>query len=180
MSASRSLHSLTRSLLLLGLLFAVRNLPAAEATGYNTGMPFGRLEARDLSNLEVFAVAEGYDLMGDLNLIYEKNNEAALVRVFAFSLKLNQYDRNARAYGQLVYSSYLNLAARFGFENYAGLIASQPVGIRQRIRDYLFFNATLAPKEQRATVEAALRKNAPLLFPADYVFGAGDPVFKRR
>ncbi len=179
MHTTRPFSRLTRFLLILGILCAGLNLARAEATGYNTGLPFGRLEPRDLSNLEVLAVAEGFDLMGDMKLIYEKNDEAALVRIFSFSVKLNQYDRNARAYGQLVYSSYLNLAARFGFENYAGLIAAQPAGIRQRIRDYLYFNATLAPKEQRATVEATLRKNAPRLFPADYVFGAGDPVFKR-
>jgi hypothetical protein len=58
------------------------------------------------------------------------------------------------------------------------LVAAQPNPVRQRIRDFIYFDVTQAPRKQRKEAEAATRKSAPLLFPNDYVFGAGNPIFK--
>ncbi|MBA4136214.1 MAG: hypothetical protein C0518_02725 [Opitutus sp.] len=149
----------------------------AQPTGYQTGMPFGPVGPKEVAQLETFANAQGTDLMGDLKLAYEKD-EAALGRVFAFSLKFTKLDRRAKTYGQLIYSSFLNLGERFGLERYTQIVAAQPKDVRQRIRDFIYFDATLAPANERATVEAAARAGAPTLFPSDYVFGADNPLFR--
>jgi len=166
-------------ILTLVILLTVTTAALAGPTGYNSGMPFGALGPKDLSRLEVYANTEGYDLMRDLKLVYQKDVEA-LARVFRFSVKFTKLDRNARAYGQLIYSSFLNLSETLGAEPYAGVVASQRIEVRQRIRDFIYYDATQAPKEKRAQVEALARKSAPLLFPADYVFGANDPIFTKR
>jgi hypothetical protein len=165
--------------LALALLLNLSGAALAEpTTGPNPGMPFGALGPKDLSRLEVYANTEGYDLMRDLKLVYQKD-ATALARVFKFSLKFTKLDRNARAYGQLIYSSFLNLNETLGEDRYALIVATQPVAVRQRIRDFIYYDATQAPKEKRAQAEADARKGAPLLFPSDYVFGAGNPIFTK-
>jgi hypothetical protein len=149
----------------------------AQEAGYNTGMPFGLIGQKELDRLKAYAKNEGVDLMGDAKRASE-NNEAALVHMLAFSLKFTKLDGNAKAYGQIVYSSFLNLSEAFGLDRYSKLVASQPEAIRQRIRDFIFYDATQAPLKEREKVEEEARKSAPLLFPSNYVFGANDPIFK--
>lgn len=159
-------------------LFLVLGAAHAQPTGYNAGMPFGLIGAKDLDRLYTYAKKDGVDLMGDTNRAYQ-NDEEALGRLFAFSLKFTKLDRNAKTYGQIVYSSFLNLGASLGVERYSELVAAQPEAVRQRIRDFIFYDATQAPPKQRQAVEAGARKSAPLLFPPDYVFGANNPLFKK-
>jgi hypothetical protein len=149
----------------------------AQEAGYNTGMPFGLIGPKEVDRLEAFAKNEGVDLMGDVRRASEKD-EAALVRMFAFSLKFTKLDSNAKTYGQIVYSNCLNLSEAFGLDYFSRLVASQPEAVRQRIRDFLFYDGTQAPLKDREKVEEEARKDAPLLFPSDYVFGANDPIFK--
>lgn len=147
-------------------------------TGYNTGMPFGFIGPKELDHLAAYAKKEGTDLMGDMNLAYQKD-EAALARVFAFSLKFKKLNRDAKAYGQLVYSSFLNLGGVYGVERYSRLVSAQPEAVRQRIRDFIYYDVTQAPRKLRTEAEAGARKSAPLLFPNDYVFGAGNGIFQK-
>jgi hypothetical protein len=58
-------------------------------------------------------------------------------------------------------------------------LAKQEPRVRQRIRDFLFYDVTQAPKNLRKKVEAETRKDNPELFPADYVFGHDDPIFEK-
>jgi len=148
-------------------------------TGYNTGMPFGLIGERELDRLQAFAQSAKVDLMADVRTAYQ-GDEAALARVFAFSTRFEQLDTNARAYGQIVYSAMLNLGGQRGLPWFARIVTTQPPAIRQRVRDFLFFDATQAPQKERSSAEAAARRSAPDLFPADYVFGAGNPLFKRQ
>lgn len=152
---------------------------ATPPTGYNTGMPFGVIGARELDRLQAYAQRAKVDLIGDVGAAYQ-GDEAALARVFAFSARFDRLDANARAYGQIVYSAMLNLGEQRGLSWFARIVAAQPPAIRQRVRDFLFFDATQAPKKDRAHVEAAARRSAPDLFPVDYVFGAGNPLFTHR
>jgi len=49
--------------------------------------------------------------------------------------------------------------------------------VQQRILDFLYFPITFVPPEQRAEAQKEARRSTTL-FPAGYVFGAGDPIFK--
>jgi hypothetical protein len=150
----------------------------AQETGFNTGMPFGLIGPKEIDRLEAYAKKEGVDLIGDAKRASEKDEEA-LARVFTFSVKFTKLDGNAKAYGQIVYSSFLNLSEAIGLDRYSKLVIAQPEAVRQRIRDFIFFDATQAPPKERKEVEEEARKSAPLLFPVDYVFGANDPIFKK-
>ncbi len=115
--------------------------------------------------------------MGDMQRAYQRD-EAALARVFAFSLTFTRLDRDARTYGQIIYSSFLNLGEVFGVERYSRLVAAQPPAVQQRVRDFLYYDATLAPEAKRKAVEASARKAAPVLFPDTYVFGSDYTLFE--
>lgn len=144
--------------------------------GFDTGMPFGAVGPEEMDGLERFAKKEGVDLFGDLKRAYAKD-EQALARVFAFSLNFTKLDRDAKTYGQLIYSSFLNLVSVYGVERYSQLVAAQPARVAQRIRDFIYYDATQAPKPQRTEAEASARRAAPLLFPKDYLFAADNPLF---
>jgi hypothetical protein len=159
-------------------LFSAVGAIHAQPTGFNTGMPFGLIGPKELDHLEAYAKKEGVDLMGDMKRAYQKD-KVALGRVFAFSLKFKKLDRDAKAYGQIIYSSFLNLAGTYGVERYSLLVAAQPEAVRQRIRDFIYYDATQAPKKHRKEAEASGRKSAPILFPSDYVFGAGNAIFTK-
>jgi hypothetical protein len=58
-------------------------------------------------------------------------------------------------------------------------VAAQPEAVRQRIRDFIYYDATQAPKKHRKEAEASGRKSSPILFPSDYVFGAGNAIFTK-
>lgn len=148
-------------------------------TGYNTGMPFGLIGERELKRLQAFTQRSHVDLLGDIRAACE-GDEVALARVFAFSTRFDRLDANARTYGQIVYSAMLNLGGQRGLPWFARIVAAQPPEVRQRVRDFLFYDATQAPRKHRAEAQAATRRSAPELFPADYVFGAGNPLFKRQ
>lgn len=168
-------------LLLLPALFAllVASCHAARRGGHDTGMPFGVIGEKEHNRLQSFARQAGVDLIGDTHAAY-RGDEAALARVFAFSARFERLDTNARAYGQIVYSAMLNLGQQRGLAWFSQIVAAQPPEIRQRVRDFLFYAATIVPKSKRAETQAATRQSAPLLFPAEYVFGAGNPIFSSR
>lgn len=148
----------------------------AQSGGFNTGMPFGVIGPKEMDGLEHLAKEKGVDLFGDLKRAYAKD-EQALARVFAFSLNFANLDRDAKTYGQLIYSSFLNLASVYGVERYSQLVAAQPTRVAQRIRDFIYYDATQAPKSDRAKAEMSARRAAPQLFPKDYRFAADNPLF---
>jgi hypothetical protein len=162
----------------LAAALLLTSVSLAQRTGYNTGMPFGRIGPAEVERLEAYAKQEGVDLIGDIKRAYGKD-EAALGRVFTFSLKFARLDRNAKTYGHVIYSSFLNLAEVYGVEGYAAVVAAQPAAVRQRIRDFIYYDATQAPRKHRQEAEEGARGSAPALFPNEYVFGAGNPVFKK-
>ena len=143
------------------------------------GFPFGKTDESDIAHLMDYAKAKGVDLDGSLELAY-KNDDAALARAFSFSLKFTKLDDDARTYGQIIWSSFLNLAEARGPDWYARLIAKQPKEVRQRIRDIIYYPINLAPAGQRAEGDKDLRKQYPLLFPSDYLCGIGDTVFVKQ
>jgi hypothetical protein len=166
------------------LLITVVLVGVASAQGIpDDGMPFGRIEDADVDRLQEFAVKHGFDLKAEMERVYSRDNkldEDALGRVFVFSRQFDALDRNARTYGQIIYSSLLNIGEVIGVPAYAKIIDRQPADVRQRIRDFLFYPiARNAPKTQW---KAALDENDqmyPGLFPKDFQFGHGDPIFAK-
>ena len=168
----------TRNPILVFCALAVLISVVADESHFNTGNPFGPIEDHDIEALSQFSKTKGLDVIAEIKRAYGKE-EASLAAVFRFSLQFNRLDRNARTYGQIVYSSLLDLGESWGVENYARVLAKQEPRVRQRIRDFLFYDVTQAPKNLRKKAEAETRKDNPELFPADYVFGRDDPIFEK-
>src|SRR5579883_505293 len=164
-----------RKLILFFLLFYAAAVGREE--DFNSGTPFGQISPSQINDLFAFAKSQGFDLRRDLDLAYG-GDDGALDRVFGLSVKFDKLDNRARAYGQIVYSSFLNLAEKYGVEGYSRVIVRQPAAVRQRIRDFIFYDATQAPERMRQRVQSEARKSAPILFPEEYTFAADDPIFQ--
>jgi hypothetical protein len=142
------------------------------------GMPFGKITDSDLDQLMQYAKKEGVDLGAELDKAYAKDMNA-LANVFRFSLAMKSLDQNTRTYGQVIYSSFLNLGETMGTEQYSEVVVAQEPDVQQRIRDFLYFPVTCVPREVRAQVDKRVREEHPKLFPEDYQFGHGNPLFER-
>jgi len=105
------------------------------------GMPFGRIGDADVDRLQDFSVKHGFDLKAEMARVYGSNgtDEDALGRVFMFARQFNALNNNARAYGQIIYSSLLNIGEHIGVPAYAKIISRQPPDVQQRIRDFLWY-----------------------------------------
>lgn len=155
-------------------------VPAAEPPFWpcepNDGAPFGQLTDSDEAKLISLASARGLDLRPTLEKVYAGNNEA-LASVLRFSSQLKLRDMPMRAYGNMVYSIFLNLGEAKGPAFVISVVVAQEPAVRQRIRDFLWYPVFCATKERRAAVEESDRAGFPLLFPPDFVFGKDDPLF---
>jgi hypothetical protein len=147
------------------------------AAAQELGMPFGEVDELDVVRLATFARKSGVDLQSISDGLARSDKEA-LARLFNLSLAFDSLDKNARTYGQIVYSSLLNVGEQIGVEEYAKILEQQPAPVRQRVRDFLFYPAvSRAPKEKANEVLAEADKMYPTLFPADFEFGRDDPIF---
>jgi hypothetical protein len=152
--------------------------PDETSQSADDGMPFGKITEADTDHLMKFAQTQGFDLSAELQKAYAKDTNA-LGRVFGFSLSFKTLDQNARTYGQVIYSSLLNLGEAIGPEQYSAVVLAQRPAVQQRVRDFLYFPVTRAPKNERAHVDKEVREDFPRLFPKDYQFGQDDPLFKK-
>ncbi|MEY2530944.1 MAG: hypothetical protein QOI96_1029 [Verrucomicrobiota bacterium] len=144
----------------------------------DAGMPFGPIGDADVERLAEFAKKSGFDLKREIDQVYNKDEEA-LARLFRFSLSFKTLDRDARTYGQIVYSSLLNLGEMIGEEAYVKVLDRQSAEVQQRVRDYFYYPLLIVAKERRKEREEETRKNHPVLFPKTFQFGRGDPVFAK-
>src|SRR5204862_5077096 len=109
-----------------------------KAQNPNDGIPFGPLDEVDMDQLIKFPRARGFELQPELERIYKKD-ERALARLFALSLKFKKFNRNTRAYGQVIYSCFLKFGELYGIELYLKILDRQPEDVQQRIRDFLYY-----------------------------------------
>lgn len=158
---------------LLILVFSVSSLTHAE---WDDGMPFGKVSDQDVTDLFKFAQSKNLDLKSAVDKIYA-NDSKAFNDVFLFARQLSTLDKNARTYGQIVYSSLLNISEQIGIDRYSEIVDSQPADVKQRVRDFLYYVVYTAPLEKRKEVESEARKGSPKLFPPSYEFGKNDPIF---
>jgi len=145
------------------------------------GMPFGHVGDADVDRFQEFALKRaGFDLKAEMARVYSSDNkldEDALGRVFSFSRQFNTLDKYARTYGQIIYSSLLNLGEQIGVEAYVKVLDRQSPEVQQRVRDFLYYPMLQVPKEHRKEAEDETRRMYPTLFPVGFQFGRGDPIF---
>ena len=142
------------------------------------GMPFGEITENDAARLTQFAKDHGVDLGVEGKKAYAKDKKA-LARIFKLSVAFKTLDQNARTYGQIIYSSLLNLGETMGVEEYSKVIAAQDPEVRQRVRDFLYYPMTRLSQKARTENDKQAREDYPTLFPKDYQFGQNDPLFKK-
>ena len=166
------------------LLFISSAIAAQRTPGsVPDGMPFGRIEEADVDRLWKFASSRGFDLKAEMARVYSRGHkldEDALGRAFVFSRQFNALDKNARTYGQIIFSSLLNIGEVIGVPAYVMIIDRQPADVQQRIRDFLFY--PIARQVPKAQWKATLDENRRVylgLFPKDFRFGRSDPIFAK-
>jgi hypothetical protein len=146
------------------------------------GMPFGPVGDADVDRLQEFASGRGVDLKAEMARVYSPDNkldEEALGRVFIFSRQFNTLDKNARTYGQIIYSSFLRIGEVVGVTGYVKIIDRQAPDVQQRVRDFLFYPFTRHPKFRSEDVIKHSHDMYPGLFPKNFQFGHRDPVFAK-
>src|SRR5439155_20629525 len=85
---------------------------------------FGPIGDAGVDRLAEFAKKSGFDLKPEMERVYKKDEEA-LARLFKFSLAFKSLDPNARAYGQIIYFSLLNLGEVIGVDAYVKILDRQ-------------------------------------------------------
>jgi len=169
--------------ILLATLFAATAIPADHTPAPTLDRtPFGRIEDEDVDHFQEFALKRaGFDVKAEMARVYASGNkldEEALGRVFSFSTQFSNFDKYARTYGQIIYSSFLKIGAVLGVPAYVKVIDRQPPDVQQRIRDFLFYPSTRhVPKERWHEALEETRQMYPTLFPKGFQFGNGDPIF---
>lgn len=138
--------------------------------------PFGPIGEVDVDQLMKFGRARGFDLEPEMQRIYKKD-EDALARLFVLSLGFKRFDKNARTYGQIMYSCWLRFGEAYGVDLYLKVLDRQPADVQQRVRDFLYYPLLRMPKEKRKENQEEIRKMYPRLFPTDFKFGRNDPIF---
>jgi hypothetical protein len=151
---------------------------AGQAWGNDEGTPFGKISQSDYNKLSTLARTHGIDIESEISNVYDKKDGAALGRIFKIALFFEKLDPVTKAYGQVIFSSFLTMSESKDF-NYAAVVAAQKPDIQQRIRDFIYYPISQSSGTERIEADKGLRVEAPLLFPVDYVFGHNDPIFKK-
>lgn len=166
--------------ILVAMLLAVTAAGAQTPEPIPDGMPFGPIGDADLGRLQKFALERGFDFKAEMARVYccdKTIDEDALGRVFLFSRQFTALDKNARTYGQVIYSSLLRIGEVIGVDHYVKIIDRAPPDVQQRVRDFLFYPFTRHPKARWEEALQASRDMYPGLFPKHFQFGRGDPIF---
>lgn len=172
--SSRSTRREVMMNLALAVILALA-LPV-QAQNPDDRVPFGPLDEVDMDQLIKFGKARGFDLQPELERIYKKD-ERALARLFGLSLRFKKFDRNARAYGQVIYSTFLRCGEIYSVEVYLRILDRQSADVQQRVRDFLYYPLLRVPKEKRKENLEEICRMYPRLFPTDFRFGHNDPIF---
>jgi hypothetical protein len=151
-------------------------LTVRPSAGASEGRPFGPVTEQDVETLNLFAKERGLDLTAEAKAMYG-HDEEALAKVFRFSLQFGKLDQNARTYGQILYSSLLNLGEEGWLRTYAQVLNRQSPQVQQRVRDFLYYPTTRVPVNERKQIDRDLRQDLPMLFPSHYEFAAEDPFW---
>lgn len=130
----------------------------------------------ELKQLQDFALKSGVDLNGILHEMPEEEIEP-WTKVFALSLRFNELDRMSQVYGYRLFSAFTYYIGSCGVEKFGKLLDAQKSEVRQRIRDFLFYDAVMAGTDIHSRQEERFRRTMPSVFPTSYCFGKDDKLF---
>jgi hypothetical protein len=139
-------------------------------------LPFGKMREKDRDRLIELAKVHGVDVYEDMERVYQ-GDKVALAKVLGLSSLFNSMDAVTRVYGNLVFASFLNVGEAKGVDFFAEAVTSLRPEVRQRVRDFVYYAVTEVPERHRAEVEQEVRREYAAVFPSDYVFGKGNPLF---
>jgi hypothetical protein len=143
----------------------------------NLGIPYGKMSRKDVDRFLELSRSRGVDMDVEMPKAYQ-GDAAAISRIFSLSTGFQKMDKMTRVYGNFIFSMFLDTGERKGESFFGEAVAAQPADVQQRVRDLVFHAVTQVPRRQRPEAEAEIRRDFPRLFPADYVFGREDPLFK--
>lgn len=130
------------------------------------------------AELQKLAMSQGFDLDSTLKNLAE-DDQHAWGEIFKLSMHFSHFDRRAEVYGYQLFTLFAYFIDEAGEAKFSKLINAQPSAIRQRVRDFLYYEAFNSNPDVMKNNERQLRKKLKLIFPADYVFAAKDPLFER-
>jgi hypothetical protein len=128
------------------------------------------------ARLEQFAMAQGVDLDGTLKELPE-DDPKAWGNLFAIALHFDRFDRQAEVDGYQLFTAFSYFVESAGEAGFARMIDFQSPQVRQRVRDFLYYEAVVPSAEMTRNNERLLRMQLKLIFPAGYSFALDDPVF---
>jgi hypothetical protein len=139
------------------------------------GTPFGPMSEQAWTALAVFVESQGIsNFSADIQLA-NSSDSSALKRILRVSRLFTVLDGNARTYGNVLYSLFLRTSEANGCDWFGQIVAGEPAKDRQRVRDFLFYPARMAPRD----VQKETRTDCAVLFPDDFKFAREDDLFKK-
>ncbi len=160
------------------VLFMIAPMPVqASWSDMNLGIPYGKMSRKDVDRFLELSRSRGVDMDVEMPKAY-KGDASALSKIFSLSTGFQKMDKMTRVYGNFIFSMFLDMGEAKGEDAFGRAVAAQPADVRQRVRDFVFHAVTQVPRRQRQELEQELRHSFPRVFPADYVYGSGDPLFK--
>jgi len=130
------------------------------------------------AELQKLAISQGVDLDAFWKELPE-NDQRGWGEVFKLSMQFCHFDRAAEVYGYQLFTAFVYFIDSAGEEKFAKLVNAQTPAVRQRVRDFLYYEAFNSEAEVIKNNERQLRTKLRLIFPVGYVFAADDPLFKR-
>lgn len=152
------------------------NPPASsEIVGSYDGMALPTTAEK--ADLQKFAMSHGVDLDAILKELPEDDRQA-WKKVFGLTMHFIRFDRSAEVYGYQLFTAFSYFIDSVGEAKFAELLDGQSSEVRQRVRDFLYYEAVNTDREVMKNNERLLRMKLKLVFPADYSFAANDPLFE--
>jgi len=169
------MEKLTR--IVLGLLL-LASLPVwASWEDMDLGVPYGKMSRKDVDRFLELSRSRGVDMGQEMPKAY-RGDMAALTKIFSLSTGFQKMDKMTRVYGNFIFSMFLDMGEAKGEGSFGDAVAAQPLAVRQRVRDFVYHAATQVPRNKKVEMEQELRSDFPGVFPAEYVYGHEDPLFK--
>lgn len=142
--------------------------------GFYDSMPLPTREEK--GDLQKISVSHGVDLNSVLKDLPE-NDQKAWAGFFKVSMNFTHFDRAAQVYGYQLFTAFSYFIDSVGEAKFAVILNEQPLRIRQRVRDFLYYEAFNSDLKVMKNNERVLRIELKLIFPSSYVFSANDPLF---
>jgi len=128
--------------------------------------------------LQKMALSHGVDQDFVLKNLPE-NDQKAWVGVFNLSTNFTHFDRGAEVYGYQLFTAFSYFIDSAGEAKFAKLLNDQSPRIKQRVRDFLYYEAFNSDLSIMNNNKRVLRLKLKLIFPASYIFAADDPLFEK-